>query len=174
MNMKKLMLSMVALLTAMSVNAQTYLNDSETPFTEGKFYVGASFSGLNANHSKATDWSLELQGKAGYFFLDNWMVLGVLDYNNQSNGSIVAVNIGGGVRYYFDQVGIYTGITAKYAHTKWSGADSNDDFKPEIYCGYAFFLNHYITVEPEVYYEHSFHDSDYSGFGLRVGLGVYF
>ncbi len=168
------MLSMVVLLTAMSVNAQKYLNDSDSPFTEGKYYAGASFSGLNANYSKATDWSLALQAKGGYMFLDNWMVLGVFAYDNTSNGSVVSANIGGGARYYFDQIGIYAGITAKYAHTKVEGADSYDDFKPEFYCGYAFFLNHFITVEPEVYYEHSFHDTDYSGFGLRIGMGIYF
>ncbi len=172
--MKKLMLSMVALLMAMSVNAQKYLNDSGSPFTAGKYYVGASFSGMNLSYSKANEWSLNLQAKGGYMFLDNWMAIGVLGYDNVSNGTLVDANLGAGVRYYFDQVGIYAGITAKYAHTKVSGADSYDDFKPELYCGYAFFINHFITVEPEVYYEHSFHDSDYSGFGLRIGMGVFF
>ena len=49
-----------------------------------------------------------------------------------------------------------------------------NDFRPEINAGYSFFLNRNITLEPEVYYEQSFKDSDYSGFGLRIGLGIYF
>ena len=35
--MKKVFMSMIALMMAMSVNAQQYLNDSGTPFEEGKF-----------------------------------------------------------------------------------------------------------------------------------------
>ena len=160
---------MVALMLAMSVNAQKYLNESGTPFSEGKFYVGASFSGLTASYSKATDWSLNLQAKGGYMFLDNWMVLGVFGSENISNGTTVVTNIGAGARYYIDKIGIYAGTTAKYAHSK-----GYDDFVPEFYAGYAFFLSRHATIEPELYYEHSFHDTDFSGFGLRVGLGIYF
>ena len=172
--MKKLLMSAVALMMAMSVNAQSFLNDSETPFSEGKFYVGASFSGLEAKYSKANDWSLGLQAKAGYLFLDNWMLVGVLAYENISNGSAIGVNIGGGARYYFDNIGIYAGITAKYSHDKIKGGEGYDDFKPEAYAGYAFFVSKHVTIEPELYYEHSFHDTDYSGFGLRVGFGYFF
>ncbi|MBQ8988339.1 MAG: hypothetical protein IJ067_01435, partial [Prevotella sp.] len=116
---------------------------------------------------------LNLQAKAGYLFLDNWMVLGVLGYENMSNGSVINTNIGAGVRYYIEQIGIYAGTTAKYSHvTRWD--TGYDDFVPEFYAGYAFFLSKHATIEPELYYEHSFHDSDRSGFGLRVGLGIYF
>ncbi len=166
--MKKLMMSMVALVMAMSVNAQ-YLNDSSTPFSEGKFYVSTSFSGLNVTHTKATDWTLDLSARAGYMFIDNWMVVGVFDYLNVANGSSVTTNIGAGARYYFDKIGIYAGATAKYAHSK-----GFDDFVPEVYGGYAFFLGRHVTLEPEIYYEHSFKDGDYSGFGLRLGFGIYF
>ena len=31
-----------------------------------------------------------------------------------------------------------------------------------------------LTVKPEVFYEHSTKSSDYSGFGVRIGFGVYF
>jgi hypothetical protein len=172
--MKKLFLSAIALMMAMSINAQKYLNSSDTPFEEGKFYVGASLSGLGINYSKASEWSLGLQAKGGYLFLDNWMVLGVLSYNNQSNGSTITTNIGAGARYYFDQIGIYAGLTAKYTHFKVSGVKGTSDFRPEINVGYAYFLSHHITLEPEIYYEHSFKDTDYSGFGLRLGCGIYF
>ena len=172
--MKKVFMSMIALMMAMSVNAQKYLNESGTPFEEGKFYVGASLSGLGLNYSKASEWSLGLQAKGGYMFLDNWMVLGVLSYNNQSNGSTITTNIGAGARYYFDKVGIFAGVTAKYTHLKVSGIKGTSDFRPEIYGGYAFFLGRHVTLEPELYYEHSFKDTDYSGFGLRLGFGIYF
>ena len=68
------------------------------------------------------------------------------------------MQIGAGARYYFDQCGVYAGLLAKYAHTT-----GNDDFVPEVHVGYAFFLGRHVTLEPEVYFEHSFNDSDYSG-----------
>ena len=167
--MKKILMSAIALMMAMSVNAQKVLNESTTPFEESKFYIGASLSGLTLNYSKASDWSLGLSAKAGYLFLDNWMVLGVFDYQNYSSGTAVTTNIGAGGRYYFERNGIYAGLTAKYAHQ--TGVD---EFKPEVNVGYAFFLGHYVTLEPELYYEQSFKSSKYSQFGLRLGFGVYF
>ena len=74
--MKKLMMAAIGLMMATSVNAQKVLNESTTPFEESKFYVGASLSGLTLNYSKASDWSFGLSAKAGYLFLDNWMVDG--------------------------------------------------------------------------------------------------
>ena len=167
--MKKFLMSAFALMMAMNVNAQKLLNESTTPFEESKFYVGASLSGLTLNYSKASDWSLGLSAKAGYLFLDNWMVLGVFDYQNYSSGTVTTTNIGAGGRYYFERNGVYVGLTAKYAH-----ATGIDEFKPEVNVGYAFFLGHYVTLEPELYYEQSFRNSKYSQFGLRLGFGVYF
>ena len=171
--MKKLMMAAIGLMMATSVNAQKVLNESTTPFEESKFYVGASLSGLTLNYSKASDWSFGLSAKAGYLFLDNWMALGVVDYQNYSSGTVTSTNIGAGARYYFDQVGIFVGALAKYAHMKAYDTTVND-FQPEIHAGYAFFRGRHVTIEPEAYYKHSFKDSDYSGFGLRVGVGIYF
>ena len=106
---------------------------------------------------------------AGYLFLDNWMVLGVFDYQNNGSGEYVTTQIGAGVRYYFERNGIFVGLTPKYSHQP-----GIDEFKPEINVGYAFFLGHYATLEPELYYEQSFKGSKYSQFGLRLGFGVYF
>ena len=167
--MKKLMMAAISLMMATSVNAQKILNESTTPFEESKFYISASLSGLTLNYSKASDWSLGLSAKAGYLFLDNWMVLGVIDYQNYSSGTVTSTNIGAGARYYFERNGVFLGLTAKYAHS--TGVD---EFKPEINVGYAFFLGHYVTLEPELYYEQSFRNSKYSQFGLRLGFGVYF
>ena len=166
--MKKVLMAAIGLMMAVSVNAQ-YLNDSKTPFSQGKFYVAASTSSFGLNYSKSSDWSLGLAAKAGYFFLDDWMVVGVLDYENISNGSYTACNLGAGARYYFNTNGIYVGAIAKYAHTT-----GFDDFMPEFNVGYAYFLGRHITIEPEVHYEHSFKDNDFSGFGLRLGFGIYF
>ena len=43
------------------------------------------------------------------------------------------------------------------------------------YYGYTFYLNHYLAVEPAVYYKMSTNDfSDGSTVGLKIGLGFYF
>lgn len=174
MKMQKVLLSMIALMTAMSVNAQKmYLNDSGTPFEEGKMYVNAAFSNTTLGYSKATDFTLGINAKAGYFFIDNLMGVGVLGIDTSKNGDNTKVDLGVGARWYFDMVGIYVGGIAKYVHQK-AGDYKFDDFRPELNAGYAFFLNRNITVEPEAYYEHSFKDSDYSGFGVRIGLSIYF
>ena len=111
------MMAAIGLMMATSVNAQKVLNESTTPFEESKFYIGASLSGLTLNYSKASDWSLGLSAKAGYLFLDNWMVLGVIDYQNYSSGTVTSTNIGAGARYYFERNGVFLGLTAKYAHS---------------------------------------------------------
>ena len=72
--MKKLFLSAIALLMAMSVNAQKYLNEGTTPFSKGKTYVGASLSGTDLSYNGITEGHLGIQGKVGYFFADNLMV----------------------------------------------------------------------------------------------------
>ena len=162
----------IGLMMAMSVNAQ-YLNDSETPFTEGKFYVSASASSASFAYSKSTDFKLGLNAKAGYLFMDNLMVLGVVEFSGQNNFDILTTQIGAGARYYFENCGIYLGAIAKYAHVK-SFETNFSDFRPELHAGYCFFLGRHVTLEPEAYYEHSFKDSDYSGFGLRIGIGIFF
>ena len=160
------------MMATVSVNAQ-YLNDPETPFTEGKFYVSASASSASFAYSKSTDFKLGLNAKAGYLFMDNLMVLGVVEFSGQNNFDILTTQIGAGARYYFENCGIYLGAIAKYAHVK-SFETNFSDFRPELHAGYCFFLGRHVTLEPEAYYEHSFKDSDYSGFGLRIGIGVYF
>ena len=170
--MKKVLMSMVALVMAMSANAQ-YLNDSNTPFEEGKMYVNAAYSGTTLTYSKSTDLKLGINAKAGYFIIDNLMGVAVAGINTMNKGDHLTAELGAGARWYFDIVGIYAGAIAKYVHTK--EIDHRfDDFRPEIHAGYAFFLNRNITLEPEAYYEHSFKDSDYSGFGIRIGLSIYF
>ena len=165
--MKKVMMAAIGLMMAVCANAQ-YLNDSGTPFEQGKFYVGASVSGLDLSYHKGEEWRLGLNAEVGYLFLDNWMVLGAVGYQN-STYSHSTVNLGAGVRYYFSSNGIYAALKARYVHEACL-----DDFRPEINVGYAFFLNHYLTIQPEVYYEQSFKESDLSGFGVRLGFGVYF
>jgi hypothetical protein len=49
-----------------------------------------------------------------------------------------------------------------------------DDYGLAVDCGYAFFLSRTVTIEPAVYYDLGFKDSDLSKFGLKLGFGFYF
>jgi hypothetical protein len=165
--MKKLLMAAIGLMMAVSANAQ-YLNVSEPVFYQGKFMIGASASGLDLSYHKGEKWRLNLDAKAGYLFIDDWMVTGKLGYDNSTYGHS-SFNVGAGLRYYIEQNGIYVGAGAKYAHT-----NGIDDLLPEANVGYAFFLSRHITIEPEIYYELSTKCSDYSGFGLKLGFALYF
>ena len=170
--MKKLMMAAIGLMMATSMSAQ-YLNYSETPFSEGKFYVNASASSASLSYSKNTDFAMGINAKAGYLFLDNVMLLGVLQFDGKNNFDVLTTQIGAGARYYFEQNGLFLGAVAKYANVKVDDS-SFSDFRPEVNVGYCFFLGRHIAAETEAYYEHSFKDSDYSGLGVRFGLGIYF
>ena len=166
--MKKLMMTFATLLLAMSVNAQQYQYVSDTPFTEGKMYASAGFSGLDLNYNSTSKWNLGISGKVGYFLLDDIMALGEAQWGvHQEMPNDFSV--GAGMRYYIRQNGIYLGAGANYKHS-----EGYDDFLPYVNIGYSFFLSRTVTIEPELYYNMSTKSfKDYSGVGLRVGFGIY-
>ena len=164
--MKKIIVMMVALMAVMSVEAQRYVSD--TPFTKGKMYAGASLSGIDLNYNSTTKWNLGIDGKAGYFLFDDVMALGEVQWGiHQEMPNDLSVGVG--MRYYIRQNGIYLGAGANYKHS-----EGYDDFMPNVHVGYAFFLSRTVTIEPELYYNMSTKSfKDYSGFGLRIGFGIY-
>ena len=164
--MKKFFVAIAMLAMTLAVSAQS----SDTPFEKGKIYVGAGFSGLNLNYNSNTKWNFDINARGGYFIEDNWMLLGEFMWGIRQK-SDNSFKLGAGARYYIVQNGLYLGAGARYAH---QGSEYND-FVPNINVGYAYFLNHYVTIEPELYFDISTKNfKDYSGFGLRVSLGVYF
>lgn len=160
---KRFSLLAVVLCLALSASAQ---------FEQGKKYVSASFSGLDLSYNGTSDLNVGFQAKGGYLLEDNLMVLGTLGYNHigGDDNTPDRFSIGAQGRYYIIQNGIYLGLGATYKH----GNHNYNDVMPSVELGYAFFINHYITIEPSVYYEQSFTDhSKYSNVGLRLGLGLY-
>ena len=164
--MKKIFIALAMFAMALTVSAQS----SDTPFEKGKVYVGAGFSGLNLNYNSNTKWNFDINARGGYFIEDNWMLLGEFLWGiRQKADNSYAIGAGG--RYYIVQNGLYLGAGARYAR---QGKDYND-FVPNVNIGYAYFLNHYVTIEPELYFDISTKSfKDYTGVGLRVTMGVYF
>ena len=159
--MKKLILSLVMLL-AMAGTAQAQ-------FEAGTKYVGASVSGLNLQYNSSEHLRFGLNSKAGRFVTDGLMIYGDFGYTHTRHTDDLNAGVGG--RFYFTQNGIFLGAGAEYVHhTK-----SNNDLMVPIEIGYAFYLNHYLAVEPSVYYKISTNNfSDDSTVGLSIGLGYYF
>ena len=164
--MKKFFIALAMFATTLAVSAQS----SDTPFAKGKIYAGAGFSGLNLNYNSNTKWNFDINARGGYFIQDNWLLLGEFMWGIRQKTDN-AFLIGGGARYYIVQNGLYLGAGARYAR---QGSEYND-FVPNINIGYAYFLNHYVTIEPELYFDMSTKSfKDYTGVGLRVTMGVYF
>lgn len=141
-------------------------------FEKGKWYVGASVSGLDISYSGSEEFNIGLDAKGGYLLADDWMLLGQVGWQHSGlDGVSDNVMLGIGGRYYIIQNGLYLGVNAKLVH-----ANRNyNDFMPGLEVGYAFFLNKTVTIEPSVYYDQSFKNhSDYSKIGLKIGIGVYF
>lgn len=154
------MLSMAVIMT-LGAHAQ---------FQEGKAYLGASLTGLNLRYNGHDGFSLGLEAKAGYLAWDNVMLLGLLSAEHNGSEAVADhIMVGAGGRYYITQNGLFLGANCKFLHAN----HNYNDVMPGAEVGYAFFINRSVTIEPAIYYDHSFKDSDYSTVGLKIGLGIY-
>lgn len=142
---------------------------AKAQFESGTTYIGASLSGLGLSYSTSEKFRMGVDVESGYFVADCFMLKANVGYDHTRLTDDVRVGLAG--RYYFEQNGIFLSAGAEFNHfTK-----SRNDLMIPVEIGYAFYLNHYLTIEPAVYYKMSLHDfSDNSTVGLRVGLGYYF
>jgi outer membrane scaffolding protein for murein synthesis (MipA/OmpV family) len=141
---------------------------SHAQFEQGKKYASASVSGLDLNFNDSENWKFDLSLKGGYMFEEAWMLTGELGYGYHKFEPNF-FQLGAGVRYYIEQNGLFLGAGANYVHRNYK-----DDFMPTIQLGYSYFISRTVTIEPELYYNQSLKDhADYSGFGFRIGFGIY-
>ena len=158
--MKKLFVALLVCCASISANAQ---------FTEGTKYIGTSLTNLGLSYNTKSDFRFGVSAEAGYFFADNWMAKAYAGYDHAKH--MDNFNFGAGVRYHILQNGLYLGAGVEYAHF----TPNANDFLIPVEIGYTFYLNHYLAVEPAVYYKMSTNDfSDGSTVGLKIGLGFYF
>ena len=158
--MRKMFFVLAALLISIAANAQ---------FEKGKFYGGASLSNFNMNYFFLCMLRLDVNALGGYFFEDNAMAYVSAGIDTNHDYTDLSVTLGG--RYYIVQNGIYLGANVG---VKQVDSQRHNDFKAGIEIGYAFFINRYITIEPQIFYDQSFKShKDYSKVGFRLGLGFY-
>lgn len=150
---------------------------AKAQFEQGTSYLSTSLTGMDISFQKH-QFNFGLNAKAGYFFADAWMAYGEMGYHFQNtkgdHNDINSINLGAGIRYYIEQNGLFLNIGAKYGHSlAYHFTTDNIYLTPEL--GYCFYLNHYLSVEPAVYYDMSLnHFSDMSRVGVKVGFGYYF
>lgn len=166
--MKKLFVCLILLTTTTLAHAQ---------FEQNKWYFNAAVTNLGLSYSGSEELRLGGQISVGTFLFDNISLLlnGEGVYHKLGERS---ATFGVGGRYYFSQNGIYLGTGVKFRHYEYkSGGKDNPDFNDGLWsfeAGYAFFLSRTVTIEPAVYYDLSFKDSDYSKIGFKLGFGLYF
>ena len=94
--MKKLLFLSIMLLSVLTASAQ---------FEQGKWYAGASLSGLNLKYSGSEELNMAFNAKGGYFVADDIMAVAELGYNHNKNVSDY-FTIGAQGRYYIEQNGL--------------------------------------------------------------------
>lgn len=165
--MKRLFLALVMAVISVGAFAQ---------FEQGTMYANTSLTGLNLSYSKNEKFSLGLDATGGYFIADDFMLFGRVGYSYKSD--LHDWTVGAGARYYIRQNGLYLGLGAKIDQSileqeNHHSRHTSTFLTPEV--GYCFYLNHYVSVEPAVYYDMSLnHFSSGSKVGLKLGFGFYF
>ena len=159
---KKLFLLLTTLLFTLTSSAQ---------FEERKVYVNGSLSGLDLKYNGKNGFNFGVQARAGFFFEDNWLLLGQGSILHSGNETVADYySVGAGIRYYIIQNGLFLGANCNLVHTY----HNYNDFMPGLELGYAFFISRTVTIEPSVYYDLSLKSQkDYSTVGLKIGVGIY-
>jgi hypothetical protein len=144
---------------------------AKAQFEQGKWIVNPSTTGLNLSYSSYESTRLGVSGQVGAFLVDNAALM--VGVGGDWSKDIEYYTSAGG-RYYFQTTGIYLGAGLKMRHWRPESSGSGTDVGAFSEAGYAFFITGTITLEPAIYYDLSFKDSNYSKFGLKIGFGLYF
>ena len=190
--MKKIVLAVVMAVMTLGANAQ---------FEKGTKYANLSLTGFDMSYQKGSKFHFGLQGQAGYFVEQNWMVGGLLGYDYLGGGPNHEFNLGANGRYYFDKCGIFVGAGLLYSHQRFPQLDSYvaavstdpttgatitttvtytnkkswNFFSIPLEAGYCFYINNHLSIEPAVYCHLCLnHFDNGSKVGLKVGVGYYF
>ena len=164
---KNLIIFVMALMSFTAASAQ---------FDQGTWFFNASMKGLDFNHDKQNGNTFRFDAGAGNFIADNFAVK--VDFGADLTKYYDQYNLGTQARYYYSSCGIYTGLGLSYGYRSLDIAGLKDTvhlmfLSPEV--GYAFYLSHYLTVEPAVYYNICTNKFDEcSNFGFKIGFGYYF
>jgi hypothetical protein len=162
--MKKLLLTaFVAFVGIVSANAQ---------INQGAILVGANsnlnFSSISPDGGDSYS-SFNLEGKVGYFFVENLAAGLLLDYNKEDEFSQIGFGLFG--RYYVNGNII---LGANFTTNKWDfGGSDASATGLGLEGGYAAFITDNIAIEPTLNLNLYSGDIDQTVFGLNVGFSLY-
>ena len=82
----------------------------------------------------------------------------------------------GSIRYY-TLTTLFLGVNAGYTHAWYKPKGSDSQCRDYLYVGaelgYAIFVSQNISLDPAVYWKHSFTDK-FNQYGIKMGFSVYF
>lgn len=159
----------VLMLAGTSVTAQNT--------SKGNWLVTASLldlgnisgSGLDMSFGDGSSFNLGVGG--GYFLIDKLALMGEFGMFFTDGSNAVGMDVG--ARYYFAEVGpgsFYAGGLLGF--DKWKDADAQ--FALQLNCGYAFFLNEHVSLDPIIKLNIPFTDGSDVTFHIGGGITVYF
>ena len=141
--MKKIILAALMLCSFVAGKAQ---------FEAGTRYLGASVTNVGLSYSSEEKLRFGLEATGGYFLWDDIMLKANVGYNHRPHLDDITLGLGG--RYYFEQNGIFLGTGVEYCHE----AKNYNDLRIPVEVGYCFYVNHYLSIEPALYYKMSLND----------------
>ena len=143
---------------------------SHAQFDAGTGYIAAGLSNLNFNYTDKGGIRAGMNIDGGYFVADCLLARASFGYNHYAKRND-AFTLGAGLRYYVIQNGLSIGTGAEFSHH----APNINNLHIPLELGYTFYLNHYVAIEPQVFYKVSVNDfTGGSEVGVRLGLGYYF
>lgn len=168
--MKKIILSMVAVLAFGFANAQEqtkkgkWLVEANTNF--GATQVGNTSFQL-ASSDGDTYWNLGAE--AGYFVMDDLAIKAGLGYGDNGNSNIFSYKLG--AKYYL--------LNKFPLEASFTGASIEDfDENPSYFGlqgGYAWFVGPNVSIEPGIRYNISLNNDFYDDvFQLNIGFALHF
>lgn len=161
--MRKILIVVGFLLLSMGAQAQ---------FEKGTWMVNPSISGLELSWNKDSKAKFGFGVQGGAFLVDNVVLL--VDGEALWTSPVDVYSLGVGGRYYFNDIGVYMGAGLYGSRINPKVGSNVNNFSLKLEVGYAFFLSKTVTIEPALYYNQSFKDSDYTELGLKLGFGFYF
>jgi hypothetical protein len=165
--MKRILFTVCLLVTSWEASAQ---------FEKNSWVVIPAVTGVEYSYHEAGKNHFGFSAQGGAFVINNAALL--LKLAGDWTKTVHTYAVGTGGRYYFSNTGLYVGSGLYF--TRWAYTNDRerqghrDEYGLTVDWGCALFLSRTVTIEPAVYYDLSFKESDLSKFGLKLGFGFYF
>ena len=160
-----------------------FSNTGSAQILKNTWIINPQLSGFNLGSTHTEDtgketFDLGLKVEAGNFIANNLAILvgsgGDFPCNKENKHNTIYI-MGRIINY--TPTTLFLGINAGYTHAWYKPKGSDSQCRDYLYVGaelgYAIFVSHNISLDPAVYWKHSFTDK-FNQYGIKMGLSVYF